>query len=489
MERIALGRETFRDKVFACWLGKNIGGTLGMPYECLRHTHALTFYDPVPKESMPNDDLDLQLIWLRLLEEKGIDPPLPLFAQYWAKYAAAYPWNEYGFFMRNYERGLLPPIAGCFENYFVDEMGAPIRSEIWACLHAGDPQAAARMAWKDAVVDHAGGEGMYGEMFWSAVQAAAFVEKDPLTLIRIGLAMIPLSSHIARAIREAVWCRQNGVTWGDARERIASRFGSIQPCNAVPNHGFTIIGWLYGNDFGDCLCKAVNCGYDTDCTGATLGATLGIIGGTAAIPERWRKPIGTQIVLHKFTSRELAAPRTIDELTDRTVALAEKTATGKPDIAFAEGESLPTDLRSRLFRNELAVQALAQDVHAATALCGDKEITLHYGGEPVLYPGIGREVRVAVAGQDAPQVTLRVPEAWQCDPLDSGRFRITAKGCVPDRNLIEVTLENGDKAAFVILGPDEAKGFAAGENVETCPHCQARATACICDTLVADRAR
>ena len=70
---------------------------------------------------------------------------------------------------------------------------------------------------------------------WGAVatllQAAAFVEADAMNLIRIGLNMIPLSSHVGRSIREAVWCWQNKLTWGDARERIASRFGHIQPCN------------------------------------------------------------------------------------------------------------------------------------------------------------------------------------------------------------------------------------------------------------------
>ena len=49
--------------------------------------------------------------------------------------------------------------------------------------------------------------------------------------------------------------------------------------DAPQNIAFTILGWLYGEDFGDAILKAVNCGYDTDCTGATLGAILGIIGG------------------------------------------------------------------------------------------------------------------------------------------------------------------------------------------------------------------
>jgi len=29
MSKIVISREEFKDKVFACWLGKNIGGTFG----------------------------------------------------------------------------------------------------------------------------------------------------------------------------------------------------------------------------------------------------------------------------------------------------------------------------------------------------------------------------------------------------------------------------------------------------------------------------
>lgn len=54
------------------------------------------------------------------------------------------------------------------------------------------------------------------------------------------------------------------------------------------NVAFTIIGWLYGeSDFGKSICIAVNCGDDTDCTGATMGSLFGIISGTKAIPEKW----------------------------------------------------------------------------------------------------------------------------------------------------------------------------------------------------------
>ena len=31
--KIKLNAASFRDKVYACWIGKNIGGTMGGPYE------------------------------------------------------------------------------------------------------------------------------------------------------------------------------------------------------------------------------------------------------------------------------------------------------------------------------------------------------------------------------------------------------------------------------------------------------------------------
>ena len=46
MDKIVLGTREFRDRVHACWLGKNIGGTLGTPHEGRRYVHDLTFYDP-----------------------------------------------------------------------------------------------------------------------------------------------------------------------------------------------------------------------------------------------------------------------------------------------------------------------------------------------------------------------------------------------------------------------------------------------------------
>ena len=488
MKTITISRNEYRDKVFACWLGKNIGGTLGAPYECRKEVNNITFYTPVPQEPLPNDDLDLQLVWLKMLEDRGAGAGLPDFAAYWKKYLCAYPWNEYGFCMRNLSRGLMPPVSGWFENYYVDEMGSPIRSEIWACVAPADPQHAAALAWMDSAMDHAGGEGMWGEMFWAAVESAAFVVNDPYTLIRTGLAMIPPSCNISRVIGEAVWCVKAGKTCEEARDRIVSIYGNQQPCNAVQNHGFIIIGWLYGRDFGDRLCRAVNCGYDTDCTGATLGSVLGIIGGTSGIPEKWSKPVGMSIKLHNFTGH-FNVPGTVEELTQRTVVVAEKFMAKRSHIVMlGEKTKLPPDLESLLASNEEAVSAVKQDVRAAVAADRDVEITLHYNGDPVLYPCVSRMMGVTArkAGKDLTgmQVKVQVPKGWIVKENKDIRkgFEVAAPAFTGTET-ITVCLRTGGKSyktGFTVLSPDEAAGFPSAVNIEYCKVCSGRKGSCVC---------
>jgi hypothetical protein len=113
-DRIVLDSGDYLDRVRACWLGKSIGGTVGGPHEGKTHVLDLDFYRPVPSEPAANDDLDLQLVWLAMLEKQGVPPRLADLADWWVKCCSPYPWNEYGFCRRNLGRGLRPPVSGCF---------------------------------------------------------------------------------------------------------------------------------------------------------------------------------------------------------------------------------------------------------------------------------------------------------------------------------------------------------------------------------------
>ena len=75
-------------------------------------------------------------------------------------------------------------------------------------------------------------------------------------------------------------------------------------------------------DFGKSICTAVNFGQDTDCTGATVGAILGIM-NPDSISAHWLEPIGRTLVVSPEISG-ITPPPTLDEFTDLVIALKEK---------------------------------------------------------------------------------------------------------------------------------------------------------------------
>ena len=168
----------------------------------------------------------------------------------------------------------------------------------------------------------------------------------------------------------------------------------------------------------------------------------------------------------------------MDELTDRTVALAEKAAETDGPVQFGKRTVLPTDIRSRLFDNRMAREVLALNPLAGIELLADgSEVWFHYDGDPVAQPGITKLVRVSIEGP-AREVALNVPEGWRATEVEPGRFAIEP-GVVADRNTIAV-LAGGEAVSFVLLGPNQAKGFPAGNNVPKCPVCPGLPEACGC---------
>lgn len=339
-----LDYSTYRDKVMGCWAGKNIGGVLGAPFEGYRQINEIEFYtQDLSKGLPPNDDLDLQIVWLAAVERYGRNVNASILGEYWLSYIVP-NWAEYGTGKANLRAGLVPPLSGVIDNIYKDSCGCFIRSEIWACLAPGHPDIAARYAYEDAIVDHSG-EGMYGEIFFAALQSAAFVESDRMRLIEIGLSYLPESSVISKAIRKAIECYEQKIDFYEARKEIHNTapgtFGlqlvklsevkeegnegmdiGAPGFDAPENVAFTIAAWLYGEeDFGKSLCLAVSCGEDTDCTCATLGAILGIIHGAKNLPEKWTKPLNDQIatICIDKSSAGIWVPRTVTELAERVI--------------------------------------------------------------------------------------------------------------------------------------------------------------------------
>ncbi|WP_251208256.1 ADP-ribosylglycohydrolase family protein [Acetatifactor aquisgranensis] len=335
-----LNSKVLYDKIMGCWNGKNIGGVLGAPLEGRRGVFDVQFYlqEDMDGNPPPNDDLDLQLVWLAAAEKYGQQLTPEILGEYWLTFITPH-WNEYGRGKGNMTGGLVPPLSGHVENTYHNSCGCFIRSEIWACLCPGNPDLAVKYAYRDGVVDHSE-DGLYGELFCAALESAAFAESDRDTLVEIGLSYIPEDCLVATAVKLAQECFRQGLTWQEARKRMMQEvpgtfgiqgstdgntegFPTSPAGNDAPNNiGLMMIGWLYGeNDFGKSLCIAAGCGEDTDCTAGTLGAILGIIQGNARLPEEWLRPINDKIntlCIEKTKAHLLGGiPGTVTELSDR----------------------------------------------------------------------------------------------------------------------------------------------------------------------------
>ncbi len=452
-----LNRDEYRKKVLGCWMGKNIGGTVGAPFEWKRQVNNISFYTQELKgEPLPNDDLDLQLLWLIALEDRGTELDSKTLAELWLVYVAAH-WSEYGVTKTNLRAGLLPPLSGTHNNVFKDSCGAACRADIWACIAPGCPQTTARYAREDAILDHGKGEGTYAAVFCAVMESAAFVEKNLHTLIDVGLSYIPADCGVALATKLAVDFHRAGKSWLETRDEILRRFRGLHRPNkpqnisaedrakgfadgklgwdAPSNIGMIVIGLLYGGgDFGKSLCTVVNCGEDTDTTAATVGSIFGIMHGIDAIPQKWIEPIGHSIKTLCLNLGDLTAvakiPLTTEELTDRTEVVArEVLRRNRLPVVIADK---PTDLGGLKAESLLAgplVKSLYENLGGPVFHFDFFDVAVDYGDDPLIRDGVPREIRVSIInkfklGLDVPYYSLQAnlnlrwlaPENWKILP-------------------------------------------------------------------------
>jgi ADP-ribosylglycohydrolase len=445
-----LNTKEYRDKVLGCWMGKNIGGTLGAPFEWRRQVNHVSIYTQDPQgEPMPNDDLDIQLLWLIALEEKGLDLDAHTLAEYWTLYVTPH-WSEYGTAKINLRAGLLPPLSGTLHNEYKDSCGAFIRSEIWACIAPGNPEIAARYAFQDAILDHGNGEGVHGEIFCAALESAAFVVNDLSTLIDIGLSYIPATCGVARAIQDAVNSYNEGKSWLEARDSILRNYRGLTFLN-LPQHtspedwekgfgdgqrgwdvpsnlGMLVIGLLYGrNDFSQTVCTAVNCGEDTDCTGATAGSIWGILHGAQGIPQDWITPIGHKIKTACLNLGELGyfgsqLPADVDDLTLRTERIARQIMLRYHlNVDFVENE--PTDLKDQSISTLYAttnIKTWLNNLQGPRFHFDFFDVVVDYERGPFIHPETPATIKVKITNTYKVQARLKLhwytPEGWQVSP-------------------------------------------------------------------------
>lgn len=416
-----------QDKIKACWLGKSIGGTIGAPYEWKREFEEVTGFTTPPGKMFPNDDLDLQLIWLLAMEiegPKGITPSV--LGEYWITNIPPY-WNEYGNGKANLKMGLLPPFSGEYANEkWKTSNGAWIRSEIWACLAPGVPEIALKYAMMDASVDHGIDEGTFAAIFTASLQCNGFFETDIKKNIEYALQQIPQDSRVAKAIALTIECYEKKIPARETRNMLIKQSEDIGWFQAPANVGFAVLGLLYGEgDFKKSVLHTVNCGDDADCSCGMVGSVLGIMFGTKIIPEDWSRHVGDAIITTAVNGAECRLPLNCTELSERVYKLIPQVLKhGGIETVFKdgvnsviEGDIKLEDIRhanlytgAKLSENPLSYQAVDN-----TLMYGHlefEELPVAKSGNPIV-----AHLKLINRHRDPRQLCFRafLPEGWSAE--------------------------------------------------------------------------
>ena len=338
------------DSIAGAWLGRCAGCQLGKPVEGWPHWAIRRYLEPEyafpPDDYIPlipdhdvgiplhrsadeatrgnftsmarDDDIDYMIFALSILERHGFDFAAGDVAEAWLEgIPANMTYTAERVAYRNLLMGLAPPESASTRNPFREWIGAQIRTDVYGYVCAGDPAAAAALAYKDAIVSHTK-NGIYGALFAAGANAAAFATRDPLQALLAGMDQIPAQSRLQRELAGVIDSRERGLDWEEALAEVMSTCGHYHGVHTINNACFVAIGLLWGQcELPKSISIAVACGLDTDCNGATAGSIVGAILGARALPENWIEPLGDRVgsMVAGFDGSR------ISELADRTHTL------------------------------------------------------------------------------------------------------------------------------------------------------------------------
>ncbi len=270
-----------------------------------------------------DDDMDYPIIGLHILEHHGPGFTTKDVGNAWLHllpYGCVYTAEHVAY--RNLVNQLEPPATASHHNPYREWIGAQIRADIFGWVCPGNPEFAAELAWRDAALSHTK-NGIYGEMFFAALLAAAFVESDIHNLIEIALSEIPGNCRLREAVLDTVeWCDAD-PDWETTWNRINEKYGHYHGVHTINNAAVVLMGLLHsGGDYEKAIAISVMGGWDTDCNGATAGSVMGTILGAKALPGKWIAPLNDRIssIVIGYTDTRLS------RLARRTGAIQQKIA-------------------------------------------------------------------------------------------------------------------------------------------------------------------
>ena len=347
---IPYDKKALRDKISGAWSGRVIGCMLGKTVEGIRTNELIPFLketdnypmhryiyrtdltnDIIEKytfgfagrpyadeiNSMPvDDDTNYTVLAQEIIDKCGKGfTPFDV-AKAWLKYQGkdAYCTAERVAYC-NFVNGYCPPESAIYKNPYREWIGAQIRGDYFGYINPGNPELAAELAWRDASISHVK-NGIYGEMFISAMLAVAATTSDIEKIILSGLAEIPSTSRLFEDVSSVIEAYNNNIPQQKCFDMIHKKYDEYTAhgwCHTISNAMIVAASLLYGEgDFAKSICMAVETGFDTDCNGATVGSILGMANGIRSIPEYWTKPFNDTISTTIFGMHSVKISERVD---------------------------------------------------------------------------------------------------------------------------------------------------------------------------------
>ena len=313
---------SYLERVYAGFLGMNVGIRLGAPvepevwtFERIEQVYGdIRDYVKPYRTFSADDDANGPIFFMRALYDDAVDRELTAqdVARAWLNYAregvGIFWWGGVGVSTEhtaymNLRKGIEAPRSGSIEvngELLAEQIGGQIFIDTWGLLWPGNMEQAALYAERAASVSH-DGNGIYGARFMAACIAKAFESGDVMEVINEALKTIPSDSLYAGVVRAVIQFYQNEQDDFRACRRYLEaewgydKYGGV--CHIIPNAGVCVLALLYGKgDFARTVEIATMCGWDTDCNAGNVGTIMGVMCGLDNIPDHYRNVINDCIV-------------------------------------------------------------------------------------------------------------------------------------------------------------------------------------------------
>jgi ADP-ribosylglycohydrolase len=310
---ITLSKKDLKDKIMGGWAGQVIGCTFGGPTEFKWNSTFIHDYTPIDwnedlmewyYDNQPGlyDDVYMDLTFVQIYEEKGLDAPAEDFAKAFAN--AEYPlWHANMTARYNILRGVMPPESGHWiNNPHAEDIDYQIEADFAGLMTPGMVNTSCEISDKIGHIMNYG-DGWYGGVYVGAMYSLAFVSDDIDYVVNEALKTIPKESKFYQCMQDVInWSKEYPDNWKMTWFKTEEKWGEDIGCprsvfvtkniDAKINAAWILLGLLYGDgDFGRTISISTRAGDDSDCNPASAGGILGTMIGYTNIPDYWKQGI------------------------------------------------------------------------------------------------------------------------------------------------------------------------------------------------------